>query len=270
MSGDSKINVAIIGSGPGSVYIYQACIDNKINPIIISKSRVNFVPGAFWLRWVPAKFENLLRQENIVFYSRGNYEEYEKIQWGRCYGNSSFPSSSRVETGYNPSKALAVMSRNMKFDPTFPHVEDRDIRRICSEYDLVFLTFPMESWLKSRAYYLVSFPIYTSCKSADHNYTIYNGVPGSKIVRESNLFGKKYIEFSHFATRNDVMNSLPVFDSTERINWIRDFIPECPELDSSEIPSKNLKPIGRYAQFKRKMLSHEAYSEANKIIKEYL
>jgi hypothetical protein len=78
----------------------------------------------------------------------------------------------------------------------------------------------------------------------------------------SNLFGHVHLEYA----KDYIPKKELVGDG--KVTWVPDTLPDSPEWDPTDVPSANIVLSGRFAQWKRKVLSHEAYDQTKKAIEE--
>jgi hypothetical protein len=270
---NGKPCVAILGCGPSAAFAYRACRDVLGGPseatVHVYGIHKDYPKGAFWLHWLPESVLSspLVLPGRITVQSIGTREEYVYKQWGRTDIPSSFPYGSHVEHGYAPAIGLAAL-----WNPTvspqpgdLPTVfneklDEARIIEIAEEYDIVIQTFPK----MAEKYPAVKFPIAWKVMpnihfTRDLNRVLYDGT-SSHVVRSSWLWGVE----SH-----ELVSGTPT-DFWEQngfeIQWRWDIPPDV-EAVLAEPPKPNILYLGRYAEWRRKALSHEAYGATQLILK---
>ena len=251
--------VAILGAGPVSAYVYSACVDRGIFPTIVAESITKSPYGAFWFRWIPKFLSHTFAPEKIEILSYGDKETYISKQWGKDLDPDLYPSSfpeSKIEAwGYDPSIILAKLWRNAKVTKR-PITDDEDIWSLAKIFDCIFLTFPSFESRRINAHYTVEVPTIRVKNSFPVSNKVYYDGGEGKIVRVSFLFGNIYYELV-----KDCEYNLP----GEYGKFI-DLHPSTPAW-TNQI-EKNVFYIGRYAEWNRHMLAHEAYEKAINILEQ--
>src|SRR3990172_7458431 len=105
----TKEPLLILGTGMASAYALQAAKDAGVWPIRVISDRMHSMtqPGAVWLHWLPEHMRFQYEEERILVKSIGNGEVYIEKQWGPdVETTSSFPTATRIETGWLPEKVL--------------------------------------------------------------------------------------------------------------------------------------------------------------------
>lgn len=257
------MKVAILGTGPSAAYAALACDSYEVESHIISKQSPSiFYPGAFWPRSNPTEME--LPLSTIYISKVGTAENYLRKQWGevRPYwlDETSFPSESSFEYGFNPYEFFGAIWKDRDIHLS-QELTDDAVSAISDEYDLVFMTFPTEKSKKALDSNLIKYPI-VSYKSnlIGNSYCVYDGETHDKIVRISNLFG-----FVHNEYGKNYIPSMELVGSGQ-ITWVRDMPPDTPEWDPEDTPADNVYLLGRFAQWSRKVLSHNAFENVTDIL----
>ena len=263
----NDVGVAILGTGPSAAYAAMACNDASVSYDIISnRSPVMHFPGAFWPRL------NLtgapIPKVEVKIYSVGTAEGYLRKQWGEVspewLKETSFPIKARTELAYNPYELFRPFwaTKNIHL---VEGLSDEAIADIAKEYAIVFMTFATQKSREAMKPYSIRYPIASyKYSTTNHHYCIYNGEEPNHIVRMSSLFGYIHLEYS----KDYIPKTELVGDG--QITWVPDTLPDTPEWDLADVPAKNVFLIGRYAQWKRKVLSHDAYAEVQSILVEAL
>ncbi|KKN66960.1 hypothetical protein LCGC14_0466400 [marine sediment metagenome] len=262
----TNLKVAILGGGISAAYINYACLEVGIKPFVISKAKTGASAGCFWLHWIPKSlFKKGLKYERIYLSSIGTEENYVKKQWGNVRvtdESSSFPVQAEIVYGYDPAYILPFLWQDTDVASS-GNISDARAYDLTLEYDIVFKTFPNTCDIKQHQKYLCTFPVVTYIDSnLLQNLVMYNGIENDELVRFSVLFRRAHYEFLHLKVIE------PHQYKYGKLGTMTDIHPMSPPL-MSELYASNLYLIGRYAQFKRRMLAHEAYDEATKILRKY-
>lgn len=280
----STPRVAILGSGPSAAFSASACIDRGIKPKIISMSSKATVPsfGAVWFRSVPDFLMPSELQQDILVTSVGTEEEYMQKQWGIHHNgtHSSFPAEARIEQGYNPMTVLEQIWQHLEILGTGDTIGDEQIANIANHYDLVLLTFPTEKSKEANKDRFVKTPSVEitepsfDCRTfgyemavdklaihSNHSVCVYDGRLETPIVRYSFLFGHRYVELVP-----DTLRYLEYLGVKHQVSYFNDIHPDVAPWDETDVPAPNVRLLGRYAKWSRKVLAHESYTETIKIL----
>lgn len=252
------MKVAILGSGPASAFAVAACHERGIIPDVYTDRppRVDQL-GAFFLHWLPPLLERYAEEAAVTVEWRavGEAENYTRKQWAVPY-TSSFPKFAREERMYN-STVLQHVWNLSPFYTVLPPLSDADLLNMGTEYDFVFHSF--SSGAAGRTRKLTWFPVLSFRSEDERRATIiYNGCLQDRWVRLTRAFGRVSIEYprdqAELAMRED-----EVFASM-RFDKLRDIHPEVRPLSEADRLADNILPIGRFACWDRKQLSHESYA----------
>jgi hypothetical protein len=262
----SKSKVVILGAGVTAAYVKWACYDSGVDYEIFSEDVVPATPGAFWLRWVPKEIEDKANLQDITVIPTGDAATYVEKQWGNIkadYKSSSFPEAAVMIKGYDPLEVIPMMW-GMDDIVRCERITDERLVEFSRDYEVVFVTFPTRKSMKDNSEYRVRVPVvsYPDSRALKQNTVYYNGNPG-KIVRMSMIFGSIHIEY----VPGSVLS--PDLKEIGKVHMVSDIHPNVPTYSETELPF-NVYPIGRYAEWKRHMMSHEAYDKARIIINTYL
>jgi hypothetical protein len=252
--------IAILGAGPVAAYVYTACKSRGIIPDVYAKEVTKAPVGAFWLRWVPRNMEQQFPRESIEIIPVGNKEQYIRKQWGESAVKTkscSFPNVMYKEYGYDPALVLPVLWRDCEIK-LVESLSDEEIQKVAKSYDVVFQTFPSQKSIRELSEYVVRVPtaVYTNPIKQIENRIYYNGLM-EPTVRLSVLFGKVQYEF--------VAGSEITEYEGATIGSFVDLHPDTPSYENAS--AENIFYIGRYAEWRRHMLVHEAFLKTNMILK---
>jgi hypothetical protein len=274
------MRIAILGSGLSAAYAVQAAHDcglSKEDILVVSASDSEFKPnGAQWLHWIPDSVRKVAEGPNtILSVSVGSEEEYLKKQWGRSDASSSFPKHPTIQYGWSVRLANHMIQwaeRSMNREL----LTDKDIKQYAEEFTFILHTFPTQISTKNSLGAVVRIPVYSveidfparHVAVATHMYlesdgnnkfdgiVAYDGTAHSTMVRKSIIDGYSCLEFS--SERADTVGVATFSDLSPFAK-----MPENPRL------AHNVYPIGRYAEWDRKILSHHAYFKTCTLIKGY-
>lgn len=262
----SKIKVAVIGLGPSAAFAARAAHDMGCEVEIYTTGANKMPPGATWLHWLPEDVTNRFNPVQIYIVGKGTETEYVKRQWGTKGASSSFPKEPVWEAGYNPSEVLDVLvpsqcNVNMIAYP----MSDTDVKDLSQNYDLVFQTFASQ---EAKEFQPLLVPFVAAAKigtqNPEKNYVVYNGTKEGIVVREAQLFGNLYLEFPKNMSEQEVRE---LHDVTGfKLVTLKDLSPLSKPWQTPK--DSKVKMIGRWAQWDRKFLSHDAYNLAMKFIEE--
>jgi hypothetical protein len=263
--------VAVLGSGASAAFAVAACKDIGAEVKVYSSVHPNELStqmGAFFLHDIPPNIGHI-ESVAVDIDSIGEASVYSEMQWGRNIP-TSFPSERRTERWYSPMYLNRVWQDVTVFRET---LSKEDIVRLTQlGYDWVFHSFP----LVERTDSIVRFPILVGNQYSHlRDFILYNGTIQFDWVRLTRQFGNLCLEYPHNISVDDEclfrdmvgdLDSLGIeglqskdYPQWEHV-WGRDIVPETEPLTSEEYVQKNIIPIGRFATWDRKMLSHQAYT----------
>lgn len=266
------VKVAILGGGLSAAFAYRALLDNNIVPDVITERIFTPPGGCIWVHNLPKSINNKKLYEPIHVEGVGDAKTYSCKMWGREL-KTSFPSSGDYDTkGVNPLTAARLLwgdREALKKQIKKGRVDEKLVKAIKKDYDLVIQTFPLGS-AKPKW----ETPIWVLTKAPEENLTrnlvCYHGGAEDSYVRYSVLFGIRSWEFS--PQKSDVeTHSLQaaewgiaqgLYENDRARLWY------APEIPPQEIAGKlavesyadgNVLYCGRWATGNRKFLSHEVY-----------
>ena len=256
--------IAIFGSGLSAAYVYAACRDNNLKADFYSDrpfaARPEFL-GPVRVSWVPKWVKATLYP--IWWLSLGNKQDYLK-RMNRTSGATAFPENGRTElTAYNPNEVLDEM-QPVDEKIILGKFTDSEIEQISKRYLHTFVTFPLQQSRSDGK--LVSYWIYVLTKHSDlslPNMAIYNGTKNFAWTRFSHYWGVYMWEYSH-AEYPDLPPRPNIWAEPVKIF---DIAPDVPEYFS---PYPNVTMVGRWARWSKSVLAQDAYSQADKILKELI
>lgn len=267
----NKLKVAILGAGPSAAFAYQACKAHaeRVDVEVFSAEASKIPVGAFWFRWLPHNIRSQLRSQSIFTNYVGTEDLYVSKQWGDSVsvtGNSSsFPKELvGVQQGFKPEEAIPLLWDDVIFVLGQPFT-DTDTTKLALEVDIVLQTFPTDESKEENKDKLTHFPLVTF-DDVDHktNIVTYNGSKGDT-VRFSQLFGKVHFEY----VPNHIIDGRTLGDSGS-VRTVMDIHPDTIPWESDRTPAKNVHLLGRYAEWTRHKLSHDAYNDTVTILEKYL
>jgi len=259
--------VAIIGLGPTGSFAAKAAYDQGCEVDIFATQTPAVPPGAFWLHWIPQDVTKKFKPEEILITASGNARDYVMRQWQGNYP-SSFPENDMTEEGYNPADILpnlvpAECTLNLISTP----LSDEDVADLASGYGLVFQTFATK---ESKQQQPALVPYCAAAKfgtNHDTNIVWYNGTKRGLFVRTARLFGNDFVEFPKRMELPEVTEIMKRSGMTGYdVTVLKDIDPRTKPWQS---PDTNIKLLGRFAEWDRSVLSHDAYNKVTKYIKEF-
>lgn len=290
-------SVAILGGGASAAYIYSACRELGLHPDVYvvqtATSKGHAVTkGAFWLYEVPETVRNAFTAVPILMRGEGSSESYMSKQWSECFNEypSSFPTEPKVSMGYSPSEVLPVLWKGVEELPIEP-LDDEGVRELASTYHIVFQTFSSDADKVQYAKFRVTIPVLNfPCDgmvtpeitgfNAAHgrflkkhahlaecqNYVVYDGLFNDAFVRFSKLFDDYYMEFP---SKFDLKDMYHYNNATSTYGTFQDIAPDMPSKPVLHSPAENVYLMGRYAEWERKLLTHQAYAKTFQILSQY-
>ena len=265
-----KKKIAIIGLGPTGSFAARAAYDLSCEVDIYTvESSAPTPPGAFWCHWIPADVTRMVPATQIYIQGRGTAQEYIKRQWGKLSDNvtsCSFRMLPVWEQGYDPTLVMKYLVPAACEEIRLPYaLSDADIADLSGKYDLVFQTFPTR---ESKAEQPPLLPFVAAARfgdeAPDKNWVVYNGIHTGLVVREAVLFGNHFLEFPKNVSLQEVRESMDL--SGWQLVELRDLDPRCKSWIQDR--KSKIQLVGRLAMWDRKFLSHDAYTYAQKCIKE--
>lgn len=269
----SKLQVAILGAGPSAAYAYRACKNKRIAKevevdVLSNVPGGKYPPGAFYLRWLPTPLCFICEEHNIYTDSIGNAEMYVKKQWGDIPvdgHSSSFPTEPTIVTGYNPEEALQSLWGNTTYVLVGKISATMISEQIAPEYDVIIQTFPTEESIEENSDRMVKYPLLTFKKvQHGHNFITYNG-EDNFVVRFSSLFESVHIEYAP----KHIMN-MDVVGNLGEVVYMKDMHPSIEKWDKERVADKKVHLLGRYAEWDRHKLSHDAYDDTLAILEKFI
>jgi hypothetical protein len=201
----------------------------------------------------------------------GDEKYYIERQWGDLKSfvpDSSFPKQSVWEYGYDPSKVMEdLVPADCDVQVMSYPLSDTDIKDLAPSYDLVFQTFATKE-SKEHQPPLVQFMVAAKLGNSDpsKNFVVYNGDKDDNIiVREAQLFGNHFLEFPKGINQEQILSHWPMDMTGYKVSMLKDLDPRTKPWQQ---PKGNIRLIGRWAQWDRKILSHHAYAIAQQMIGE--
>lgn len=280
-------DVLVVGSGPAAAYAVQACKDSGVSVHVISDALPNTSQaGAFFLHWLP---DSLLLAggvaEPVQIIGVGDAGVYAEKQWGRDFRRiaTSFPAHGRTEYWYSSCLLQQVWDAQPVEVRAGRPVSDEELLRLGKQYGLVLHTFSSTRAAKSRT--LVTIPCLTHPAAnlgVGHNRVLYSGMERPKWVRKTVAWKRVSYEYPAWQQRSYEYPGGRVLDAAGleqavaltfaqagvRPHWVRlrDMPPMTAPVREHEYLGRNIIPIGRWAGWRRRMLSHEVYYKVLNLI----
>lgn len=269
----AELKVALLGSGASAAFAYRALMDLGIRNVDVYCSNYGSPPhGAFFLRWLPQELSERYEQDRIRFVSIGDKQTFVNKRWPhpKPEWKIYFPEVPIDTVGYDPHWLWDSLWEGASIDQIAGLLSDADIRDYGKFYSLVFHTFPSQESKREQPNRLCT-PIKLYPRKSRpgaeireivgnaENFVLYSGDPKQEWVRLSYLFGHMALEYPVFYPTNA--------QSTDK-SWVRwiDVPPEAEIWDRQLAP--NIFPVGRMAQWDKRMLAHHSYNRILEIVKE--
>lgn len=267
---DETRNAIITILGTGLSAAYAAWAVHAIAPMArveILGPKPVATAGAIWARTNPTPYEMPLH--NIGVTLRGKADVYAQKQWGTLDPTTAHRRSSQmeVERGYDP--ALLMRKTFLKFQPAISQFRQQsEVLTLAANRTAVIQTFSLDFKAQQQ---LVRIPVVTHpSDSTEFMYCSYNGLAGDPVVRESLLFGRMFYELPFNATAEQV-NSIAAGAEGRMVVYPLDIPPWC-EQQPLTWEQRHLAPnvllVGRYPQFDRTHLAHQAFDDVQKFLRE--
>lgn len=258
--------IAIVGFGPTAVFAAKAAYDMGCQVEIYTDQQKPMPPGATWLHWLPEDVSGMFTPTQIYVIGKGTSEQYTQRQWGKVYP-SSFPAKPVWEVGYDPMVVLdKLLPTVCNVNITPYRMSDADVKDLSVGFDLVFQTFPTRE-SKEQQPSLLPFVAAAKLGTEDpkKNYVVYNGTKDGIVVREACLFGNHFLEFPKGVEEEEVRATHTSPLTGYKLVTLKDLDPRTKPWMGHD---KKIKLLGRWAQWDRKVLSHDAYEIATRHIQE--
>lgn len=263
-------SVAVVGLGPTGAFVARAAIDcgYKVTVYVFGQSHLT-PPGAFWLHWLPEDMTETFEPVEIKIIGKGKASNYVDLQWGKEIGkhyhtSSSFTEGMVIEEGYNPAQVLPKLVPDSVLIEyvAFP-LSDIDVVGLTHSHQYVFQTFPRKVDVLTqpeRIPYIAAARF--DCKDPNQNVVVYNGTGNGIVVREAYLFGHHFLEFPKNMPLVEVLGNYDLSDYQHVV--LKDLHPATTPIQAD--PLGRVYLMGRFAQWDRKCLSHDAYSRTVQIL----
>ena len=264
-----RADVLILGSGPSAAYAVLACEDAGMSCEVMSNRGPNVSQvGAFFLHWVPDRLE--AKPTKVQVWGVGTREGYLTKQWGPEFRGipTSFPSEERMEKWY-PSSALSRVWEQVSYHRGAV-AGDADLAKLGGQYGRVFHTFSSQRSGTSRR--LQMFPTLSRQQREERDYgsnlVIYNGDPAEAHIRVTVAWGRLSVEFPRGTPQGEVRGYRRQFRGEPDTVMLRDILPTTAPVSREERVADNVIPLGRFATWDRRALSHHAYQGVLDALKE--
>lgn len=254
-----RVDVLIVGSGPSAAFAALACQDAGVTCEVMShKPPSTDQAGAFFLHWLPERLE--APPSKVRVWGTGTREGYLKKQWGTGVDTpTSFPEAEREEMWY-----CSYALRQVWDTVPFRHCEsvtDWEMEALAGAYRWVFHTFPSDQSKDGRK--LALFPTLTRQQGDFRDQgpcmIIYSGDLVEAHVRTTLAWGRMSIEFPRGTPLLTLQKYNSAFRGPPELVMLRDIPPETAPVSRAEWVCGNVVPIGRFATWDRRLLSHQSY-----------
>lgn len=262
-------NIAIVGSGAAGAFAYKACVDYGCAKVEVFTDRMGAPgKGAFYFHWIPDDLSAKYEPDEIMYIGIGTRQKYLAKQWPTQKIDEEFETSYPLKPftapGWDASTVWEELWANARVTIVAGKFSDTDLKDLAKFHDIIFLTFPTQESIQEQGKYLVKIPVNLAGKSTQfqlpskalyhlnkyNNFIMYNGTDVFDWVRLNRLWGYTSFEYSHAVTFSD---------DDPKITYQQDLMPGTPIW--RRMPAHNFMPVGRFARWDRKYLSHQAYSD---------
>ncbi len=267
-------SVAIVGSGAAGAYAYRACVEYGCKKVEVFTDKMGTPsPGAFYFHWIPDDLAVRFEPDEILYMGIGTQDKYLERQWPGVklepgYA-SSFPAKPFVGVGWDAGLIWDELWKNAPISLVAGKFSDTDLKDMSKYHDLIFLTFPTQESIQAQGKYLVQIPVQLVGKQTTfqlpskalfmlnkyNNFIMYNGTEVFPWVRVNHLWGHASFEYSYTSIMDD---------EDGKVIMQQDLMPGTPVWKKTL--AKNIVPVGRFARWDRKYLSHQSYSDAKTVL----
>lgn len=256
------MKILIAGSGPSAAFAAMAALDWGAELHVMSKTQPHVQQdGAFFIHWLPENWRKAAIQTievhpyTVKIRWVGTAEQYTIKQWSMGMP-SSFPAHDYEEQWYNSEALNAVWQRTR---PLHSDMDSSNLRKCSELYDYVFHTFTVEEHRANRNY--TWFPIRSFVREWGQELKIvYNGSTDPWVRMTMSFYGRVSFEFPDTPHTELLLSTEPVWDAMDKAK-LRDIHPSIQPVAESEWLAPNVRPLGRFATWDRKRLSHHAYAD---------
>lgn len=252
----SKPTVAILGTGPAAAFCHRACMDNGIAPEVYGeRDHLEDPHGYFWLHGLPASSGAMASYalDTIYVIPVGELREYYGMQlWSDPTADTSVPDRAKVVNGYNWYDVKDWLWEGHRDIREVRFYDMAHIREETKGFDLVFVTFSPPELARrqppARKIWVTEEP----CdRKARTNWCLYNCTGWGTWLRTWQLFGARGTEWAE--------------DPGGRAIVQRKLDPRCATVQEQG----KYVFVGRFAQWERKFLCHQAYDRAVSFLQQY-
>lgn len=253
----TKPKVLILGTGPSAAFAVQACKDLGINPYVWGEKPPHFTQaGAFFIHHLPESLQAGAVPMKVRISRRGNADSYSVKQWGRIL-HTSFPDKEYTADWYS-SVELARVWNGVHID--VKKLNDVELLSYGGLFDWIFHTFPLECHSQHRV--CGSIPCLVGVPYNDLGpRVLYSGSLKDDWIRLTDSMGRRTLEFPGYSPNSTIRDEVnfSLFRGTVREIRLRDLGPRQQPVPVPEYLSSNIIPVGRWACWDHKMLSHDTY-----------
>lgn len=251
--------VAILGCGPAGLLAAHAALIGGHEPIIYSMKKKSPLAGTQYLHQPIPKLSSVKPQGEVVYIKIGTQQGYA----AKVYGSPDAPCSwAKFQSGSHEIWSLNEMYNDLweifRTSITNTKLNPADIPELCSEFPLVINSVPRPRLCKNPDHDFKSQSIWiTETKNAvpfvvPGNMIIYDGTPDVHWYRASRIFGKCAVETSR-----------PMSGAS----WQYGHKPIRTNCDC-HIKHREFFNVGRFGQWKKGVLSHNAFWDTVKILEQ--
>ena len=265
--------VAILGLGAAGAFAARAAHDCDCEVDVYAYGDTVFPPGANWFNWLPDDLIEKFPPTPIYVVGQGTEEAFRKLMWGSLADHivyTDFPTKGDYVYGHNPAKVFdALIPMGVDVSMVAGQLSDVDAIDIAKTYDVVLQTFPTKlSKAGAFGYYVKNFVAsrkLTPEEDPATHYVICNGTGEGIVVRESNLFGVKSLEFPQGIGQAEISAKVDISDYQ---------IVAVPEIHPQQKPwepptgwDPKIHLVGKWAEWNIQRKPHEVYAMVCELLK---
>lgn len=249
--------VAILGTGYEGVFAAWAAADCGCDVTVFHiKNTLQETEKIYYFLWLPGNRLGQIASTPIYLSRKGNEETYKSLQWAKvpltCF-LTDFPLRDGYIAGYQPIISLAKFLVSVL--DNYP--EDMEVHEMSKHFDIIFQTFPtQESRLKQPE--LLYYYVAEKFNGEENNYVIYNGSGEGIVVKECQLWDRRYLEFPKNLPMQEI-NRVMSLQGYE-IYCMKDINPFSKPYRQTKEQSAKIQLVGKWAEWNRLRSPADVYT----------